>query len=385
MISKNHVSCMARVAAVLTASLAFLNSCAAQAATTSEPAAVAHRVWDALLTHCGESYFYAGSVFDSSGMLNDVQVGHQTTIEYRGVRFNQVPIRVTDAERANGVQYDARISLLAHLYREGDGTWQDGPDRQPRNTDDIIGRALADVNSDLFDMGGGGAIALRIVKYKGQWAVTRSSTTSTSTLALGEKFYDVDKLVAAKVARYDCKAGAVVEPPLSRQELHDRLVGQAMSAGASREGAEQRAAAADRAHIFRNATKGVPFAAISDDDIDNLDGIDRYLSETGDEASEHLKAEEDRNFWTEVERRMPDEPNDNQWLAPGTHFTAECYDEKGGCDLYRGAPKYGDRRLVILWVTSGPHTGQLAMIDEVNFKLSETVNRDGVAGYGSIR
>ena len=170
------------------------------AAPPASPAAVeAHKVWDAILTRCGASYVYAGSVFDSSGMLNDVQAGHQSRLEYKGVRFNLVPIRVTDAERANGVGYMARISMIAHLYREGDGPWQDGPDRQPRNTDDIVGQALGQVESDLFDMGGSGAIALELIKFRGNWAVTRSSVDSTSSFAINQNFFDVDKLASHPV------------------------------------------------------------------------------------------------------------------------------------------------------------------------------------------
>jgi hypothetical protein len=212
MISKNHVSCIKRAAGILSASLALLMSSIAQAATVSEPATVAHRVWDALLTRCGESWFYAGSAFDGAGMLSDVQTGHQSLIEYRGVRFNMVPIRITDAQRANGLQYNVRISMIAHLYREGGGQWQDGPDLRPRNTDDILGQVLGQANSDMFDMGGAGAMALEIAKFKGLWAVTRSSTTSTDTLAFGSKFFTVDQIAAAKVARYSCAKGEVVVP-----------------------------------------------------------------------------------------------------------------------------------------------------------------------------
>lgn len=184
----------------------------AHGATLSEPAAVVHRLWDKLLTHCGDSYFYAGSVFDGSGMLSNVQAGHQATLEFRGVKFHTVPIRVTDAERANGLNYRARVTMIAHLYREQGEQWQDGPDMQPRNTDDIMGQVLSQANGDMFDMGGGGAIALELVKFKGTWAVTRSSTTLSGSLGYNDNYYDVDKLVAAKVARYNCASGAVDAP-----------------------------------------------------------------------------------------------------------------------------------------------------------------------------
>src|SRR5579871_4341930 len=68
----------------------------AGAAPASEGEAIASRIWTKLLTRCGDSYFYAGSMFDGQGMLADVQVGHTNVIEFKGVTFHIVPIRVTD-------------------------------------------------------------------------------------------------------------------------------------------------------------------------------------------------------------------------------------------------------------------------------------------------
>ncbi len=220
----------------------------AEAAPAPEGESVAHRLWDKLLTHCGSSYFYSGSVFDGSGMLSDVQIGHQAVIEYQGVRFRTVPIRVTDAERANGLTYRARISMIAHLYREGGKPWRDGPDMRPRNTDDIIAQAIGQANSDMFDMGGSGAMALELVKFKGIWAVTRSSTTSSSALGFGSKFFDVEKVIAARVARYSCEKGAVLPPPPTAAELAAQKEAERQRAEAARKAAEQ-AAEAERARV----------------------------------------------------------------------------------------------------------------------------------------
>jgi hypothetical protein len=187
----------------------------ARAAAPNEPGVTANKLWSKLLTRCGDSYFYAGSVFDGSGMLSDVQVSHQKTLEFKGVHFNSVPIRVTDAERANGIAYRVRVTLIAHLYREGGEGWQDGPATRPRNTDDIVARAIGSVNSNLFDMGNNGAMALELVKYKGIWAVTRRSVDSSGPLEFESEFFEVDKILAAKFPRYSCEKGAVVstEPP----------------------------------------------------------------------------------------------------------------------------------------------------------------------------
>lgn len=212
---------------------------------SSEPAGVASRLWAALLTHCGDTYFYSGSVFDSSGMLSDVQRGHSSVMEYRGVRFTLVPIRVTDAERANGLTARVRIAMIAHLYREGGGQWRDGPDLRPRNVDDMVGQALSQANADMFDMGGSGSIAIELVKFKGQWAAVRSSTTMSGPNGFRANYYDVEKLIAVPRARYSCAAGQIAAPPptpaeVGQQRESARRAAEAAKAAAVREEAERR-------------------------------------------------------------------------------------------------------------------------------------------------
>ena len=180
----------------------------------SEPSVVAERVWNSLLAHCASgSYFYAGSSLDGDGMLSDVQVGKNPVLEFRGVTFHLVPVRVTDAERANGVEFRGRATMVAHLYREGGGSWQDGPDLQRRNMDDMVGRVLADSLGEFFGMGGGGSMALQIVKYKGVWALARSSTDFSSGFGAGGQFQLIDQFVKG-VPHYDCGAGTIASRPL---------------------------------------------------------------------------------------------------------------------------------------------------------------------------
>ena len=76
---------------------------AAKTPPHNEAGSVASRIWGKLLARCGDSYFYAGSVFDGAGMLHDVQMAHQGTLQFKGVQFHSVPIRVTAAERENGI------------------------------------------------------------------------------------------------------------------------------------------------------------------------------------------------------------------------------------------------------------------------------------------
>ena len=182
---------------------------AAKPATDPTPTT---RLWNALLKQCGDSRFYVGSVFDASGMLSDVQVGRTKLIEYKGVKFASVPIRITDAERANGLQARSRITMRAHLYRTDGEQWQDGPDLRPRNMDDIIGRALGSANADMFGMGSNGAIALEVLKFKGRWYARRSSVDMSGPIIGSNDIFDVEKWIALPRPTYDCATHSVVAP-----------------------------------------------------------------------------------------------------------------------------------------------------------------------------
>jgi hypothetical protein len=183
--------------------------------TQSEPAAVAQRVWGVLLTHCPTGdYFYAGSPsLDSGGMLSNVQVGKNPLLEFKGVTFHIVPMRVTDAEQANGIAYRGRITMIAHLYREESESWKDGPDLQRRNMSDIVGRVLADANGEFFGMGGGGSMAIQIVKFKGRWALARGSTDFSDSFGASGDFQFLDDFVKAPAPHYSCKDGKVIPVP----------------------------------------------------------------------------------------------------------------------------------------------------------------------------
>lgn len=193
------------------------------ASAAPSPETVIHGFWNKLLVQCGNSYFYGGSVFDDSGMIGGVMRGDQRSVyEFRGVKFNTVSVRITDAERMNGLEYHARVTMMAHLFREAGETWQDGPDLQARNANDIIGSALRDVGGDMGEMGSGGAMAFDFMKAKGTWAIARSSSTLSGPLNSHSDYYDVQKLLAEKSDRYNCKTGAVEPPPPTAAELAEK-------------------------------------------------------------------------------------------------------------------------------------------------------------------
>lgn len=187
-----------------------------------EPNAIAQRVWAALLTRCGDSYFYAGNAsLDAGGMLANAQVGKNPVLEFKGIQFHLVPIAVSDAERANGIQYRGRMTMIAHLYRNQGESWQDGADMRRRDMSDIVGRVLADADGEFFGMGGGGSMAIQLVKYQGRWAFARSSTDFTSTFGAQGDFQLVDKFVKAPAARYNCATGKVILPAVASSAASD--------------------------------------------------------------------------------------------------------------------------------------------------------------------
>ena len=191
--------------------LAFGASLSVDAAPASEADVVAQKIWGKILTHCGESEFYAGSVFDDTGM---VSLGARGEIyEYRGLKFNAVPIRVTDAERLNGLSAHARVTMQAHIYRTKDGAWRDGPDMRPRNTSDMLSNAFRDIDGDNGEFGSGGAMALDLMKLKGVWVVGRGSIILSGPVSSSSRYFYVDKLIATPAGRYSCAKGAFEPPP----------------------------------------------------------------------------------------------------------------------------------------------------------------------------
>ena len=193
----------------------------AHAAPQPEPAAVAQRIWGALLTRCADGhYFYGGSApLDSGGMLADAQMRANPVMEFEGPAFHLVPIRVSDAERANGIQYRGRMTMIAHLYRRAGERWSDGPAARRRDMDDILGQVLASATGEFFGMGQGGSMAVQLVKFKGRWAFARGSTDFASGFGAGSDFQFVDTFMNARLPRYSCKEAKVVLPPPSTREV----------------------------------------------------------------------------------------------------------------------------------------------------------------------
>lgn len=212
---------------------------ATQASATPPPTPTSYpteQIWNALVTHCGESYFYAGSALDAAGSM-PMLANRTTLLEFRGVKFHTVPIRVTDAERLNGLTAHARVTMLAHTYRKKGDPWQDGPDLVYRSTADIMTRSFADIRGDEDQMGAGGAIALDLMRFGGRWLVRRSSVWMSTSPSDGPPF-DLAHLGEARVSRYNCQTSTIIPPPPTAAEL--RAAAQA-KLEADRRAAEQAA------------------------------------------------------------------------------------------------------------------------------------------------
>lgn len=203
-------------------------------ASAAEPDAVAASVWNKLLAHCGEDYFYSGSVFDGSGTLSGLVVSKNADlIQFRGVKFSLVPIRLTDADRLNGQEFRGRLTMIAHLFKpdEKDG-WMDGPAFQARNTDDMFAKSLMNIANDSTELGIGGAMAFELIKYKGKWYIERSSVMLSGGL-FGSKTYEVNALLAAHFQRYQCSTKLVSYSPAELAAIAKEKAGVDLNAKAA--------------------------------------------------------------------------------------------------------------------------------------------------------
>lgn len=276
-------------------------------------------------------------------MMSDLGAGeHPAVVEFRRVRFNTVPMRVTEAERLNGVSARARVSMLAHAYRVDGGAWDDGPDLQPRNTMDVMSLALRNVIADAGQMGDGGAMVFDVVQFKGKWLASRSGSDLSGPLLSSRGYYSFDQLHGEAAPRFSC-------PQLS-QKVQSTLAAEAAEAAK-----QKRHAAEEQAWLAAGPThdpqRGIPYLLLSDADLNILERVSR-----GDFHA-------DQNA---IVDRYPIVPGPSQWLAVGTTF--ERYAGVDRFDPNRGNPR---KTLMVVTLTSGPHAGAKALIETANYGPSD--------------
>jgi hypothetical protein len=332
--------------------LAFTTEAPARAAPGSPTGAAAGQLWSRLLAHCGESYFYAGSVFDHSGMLSDVGAGNNpSVIEFRGVKFNPVPIRVTDAERLNGISARARVTMFAHVYRVDGGDWEDGPDLRPRNINDVSGLALQNIVSDAGEMGAGGSMAFELIQFKGKWMAARSGSAQSGVLLSSAGFYSLDQLQGDAAPKYTCpQLSAKVQTTLNEAAAaataaqHDAALEQAWSASSPN----------------HDPKRGIPYLLISSDEA----AILQMYSHRGSPFPTHAQVAAHMTATQAIAARFPILPTTADWLPVGTSLSAS--QDIDAVDPMNG----GTRRLIVVTITSGSHAGKLALIDAGNYGAS---------------
>jgi hypothetical protein len=185
-----------------------VNACPSVAREMPEPDRTANLVRDKLFSHCGNSYFYAGSAFDASGPTGGLDPAQTPKIlEFQDPVFNLVSITVTPAEKANGVQYHGRWTMIAKMYRAGGEPWQDGPALQPRNTQDIAMTAQRNARGDEGQMANSGAVALDILQQNGKWSVARGSLLLSGGIPGRTVWQDIQDFLATKTLKVDCARG----------------------------------------------------------------------------------------------------------------------------------------------------------------------------------
>jgi hypothetical protein len=330
-----------------------LTAPSAPAAPVAEGGAAAQQLWARLLTHCGESWFYAGSVFDRSGMLSDVGAGaHPSVLEFRGVRFNTVPIRVSEAERLNGISVRDRVTMIANVYREDGGVWQDGPALRPRNTTDVLSLALQSVVSDAGEMGEGGSMAFEVIQFKGKWLASRSGSDMSGPLLSSQGFFSFDQLQVGAAPKFSCaQMSAKVQSTLD--------------AAASAEAQAKHDAALESAwnapEPTRDPRRGIPYLLLAPDDAATLHA---YASRAVIPKLNHDQVAIGISASNALADRFPIIPSGDVWLPIGTTFEAE--------DIEHFGPTIGgsNRSLMVVKLTFGPHAGREALIDAASYGAS---------------
>lgn len=164
-------------------------------------------LWGRILTHCGESYYYAGSGLDDFTMNGQQRaygngLGGDIT-EYRDVRFIVLPPGAQSAaeqlnESDEGSQEGGTAVLLSKFYRSGDrethrwSPWVDGPLSKAPAGSLSNPQALGALYAASFTSaaaastgiaGSEGLIAVHMQQVHGQWQYKLVGHTGSTTRA----------------------------------------------------------------------------------------------------------------------------------------------------------------------------------------------------------
>lgn len=193
--------CLPSLAAILALPL-LLAGCDGASKEEVEARAEAEKIWGKFLMKCEGSYFYTGSMFDQTGRLSILGAGGKDVlVEFKNVTFNLVPLTISEAEHLNDLRYHGRVSMVAGAYRNGTGMWLDGPASEVRNSNELLGKAIQDVGSDIGSMGVYGAMVFHIRKYKGEWIIARGKTSLPNEVS---DYYGLQEFLDMTKPKYDC-------------------------------------------------------------------------------------------------------------------------------------------------------------------------------------
>lgn len=224
--------------------------------------ATTDKLWNKLLVSCGQSYFYAGSELDKSDGPSAViyDPDDAKILEFRGVRkLPPTSIRVSDAERLNGVTERARISMVANTYRVAGGAWQDGPSFVARSYSEQTNQMLMKVFGDDAQLGWAGAMVLDIARVNGRWVFRRGSLLSSVPLWSNGTFVDLERFLAKPISRYDCETGRASPRPPTDEEIANATA--AADAKAREESLRAEAEERERPDRERRAAETAQFEA----------------------------------------------------------------------------------------------------------------------------
>ena len=278
--------------------------------------------------------------------------------EFKNAQFRSAPLPITDAEKLNGVEYRIETAMIVRAYRAREkglwGNWSDGPRRLTTDDNDITADAI---------------MAFELVKVKGRWF---ARPWDEQRDVLDGKLYDLPE-IPPYTTRYDCKTAAIIKTPEQLAAIKAAQEASMTEADKLRRQQDERFAQLKKDNeLIRDPAKGIAFMPISAADYE-LIKKDRRSEPPGGKANDaYFKEHFDLDKQVEaLAAKFPTLANvtDDQYLSVGTTFKGIPHFEDnrpGGGALFINAG-IATKQLDLVQVTSGPHNGEIAVIDSRNY------------------
>ncbi len=140
-------------------------------AQPNDPKTVENGLWAKLLTKCGDTYYTGAYSFDDGrtfsllekdltvpGPMNSDDVAKAAT-EYKGASFVIAPVRVSQADKLNGIEWHGYMQVFSTTWRTRrltDGLWSDWQESGRR-------RAEAPFETEA------GSFSVEVTRQNGAW------------------------------------------------------------------------------------------------------------------------------------------------------------------------------------------------------------------------